>query len=227
MMRSWPGIAWASSPARRGIRPPRRSTWTRHCNWIRGTFVEAEKAYAKAFELAPNANSAVKLFQLRERLNLRDSSLTPLEAWVKANPEDAASAMLLAGELTRRKQSNAARRTLESKLERQPDYPQALNDLALNLQARRDRKALEYAERADEELPGNPDILDTLGWIQLESDQTEKGLTTLQEAATQAPDNLDIRFHLAVALQRSGNRAEASRVLTEALSQGLAFESRA
>ena len=49
----------------------------------------------------------------------------------------------------------------------------------------------------------------------------------LREARLRAPDNPEIRYHLASALARFGRRVEARRELEPALREGFAFEGQA
>lgn len=63
-------------------------------------------------------------------------------------------------------------------------------------------KAMDFAERALKQAPGNASVMDTLGWLLVQSgDDRQRGLALLSEAARKAPDNLTIREHLAKAKQ--------------------------
>ena len=88
-------------------------------------------------------------------------------------------------------------------------------------------KAREFAERAVSIAPGNASIADTLGWILLAQGDTEKALNQLQAASAALPGNPDIRYHLAVALDRVGRTGDARTLLEQLLSSGTSFTSKA
>ena len=87
----------------------------------------------------------------------------------------------------------------------------------------KDKRAREYAEKANELKPDHPVILDTLGWLLVEAGQHEQGIELLQRALTLAPEAADTRYHLAQALVRSGKLAHARRELESLLSSNARF----
>jgi thioredoxin-like negative regulator of GroEL len=60
--------------------------------------------------------------------------------------------------------------------------------------------------------------MDTLGWILLQSQQSERGLELLGRAAELAPDAYEIRLHFAKALIKA-ERKRAARKELEALAK--------
>ena len=62
--------------------------------------------------------------------------------------------------------------------------------------------------------PGDPAILDTLGWILVEQGQLDEGLRYLRDARLRDTQNPEIRYHLAVVLNRTG-RADEARIELE------------
>jgi Flp pilus assembly protein TadD len=70
-------------------------------------------------------------------------------------------------------------------------------------------------------------IDDTLGWILLAQGDTGKAITYLSAAILSAPNNPDIQYHLAVALQRAGRRADAQATLENLLASGVSFSDKA
>lgn len=58
-------------------------------------------------------------------------------------------------------------------------------------------KALDYAERALKLAPGNPSVMDTMGWLLHQSGKDrQRALALLREAARKAPGNATIARHL-------------------------------
>ena len=67
--------------------------------------------------------------------------------------------------------------------------------------------------------PQNPDFTDTLGWILVETGNPEEGLPYLRDAHTRAASNLEIRYHIAVALYRLDRKEEALAELKAILTE--------
>ena len=61
------------------------------------------------------------------------------------------------------------------------------------------------------------------GWILVNNDKVQEGLKLLQEAHAKQPDDLDIRYHLAAAHARAGNKGVAKSELEEILASGKSF----
>ena len=100
----------------------------------------------------------------------------------------------------------------------------ALNNIAW-LQQRQGNyaKGLKYAERANQIVPDNPNVMDTLGWLLVQKGETNRGLVLLQEARVKAPHIPDIHYHMAVALHRAGRNDEARKELDRLLKSGREF----
>jgi predicted Zn-dependent protease len=65
--------------------------------------------------------------------------------------------------------------------------------------------------------PNAPEVMDTLGMLLLEKDETKRGLRLLRKASDKAPNNPNIRYHFAQALAHSGDKVQARQVLNELL----------
>ena len=65
-------------------------------------------------------------------------------------------------------------------------------------------------------LPG-VQTADTLGWILTQDNEPAKGLPLLRQASTTAPGDYRIRYHFAVALNKTGNTDEAVRQLDQVI----------
>ena len=118
------------------------------------------------------------------------------------------------------KQYKEAVETYKDILKKQPDNFQTLNNLAWVLGELRDPAALGYAELAYAKAPTNPGVLDTYGWLLLNSGERKRGIELLTQAATNAPQDVDIRVHLAKALIRSDDKAGARKELEAAMKLG-------
>ncbi len=87
-------------------------------------------------------------------------------------------------------------------------------------------EAVSLAERAHEIEPDNGRTTDTFGWILSNNSDTDRALELLRESVRQAPDNSEIRYHLASLLAAAGETDEAKNMITELLVSGAIFESR-
>jgi Flp pilus assembly protein TadD len=111
----------------------------------------------------------------------------------------------------------------EQVLESQPGSVLALNNLAWLYFEDGNPRAIELAERAYDRAPERPEIIDTYGWLLVKHGRVEKGLNLLEKAAQRAPDNGDIRYHLAAGLAEAGDKPRARRELTALLESGANF----
>ena len=123
---------------------------------------------------------------------------------------------LLLGELGRQEETVAL---LDEVLKLAPENPVALNNMAYLLSAQPASldTALTLAERAIGRAPGNATILDTLGWIYLKKNHSDKAVEVYQELVTTYPNNAKWRYHLGMALYQKGDRVRARRELEQAL----------
>ncbi len=141
-----------------------------------------------------------------------------IRTWIKDHPKDTVVLAYLAQEDLAAKHYGSAVKRLHVALEREPDNPMFLNNLAWAMHELKQPNALQYAERANELAPENAAIMDTLGWILVESGNSPRGLELLARASDLAPNAYGIRLHFAKALIKAG-RKDAARVELEALAK--------
>jgi tetratricopeptide (TPR) repeat protein len=108
-------------------------------------------------------------------------------------------------------------RLLRKVIELQPDHAQAMNALGYSLADRRMRldEALQLVTRAHELAPGDPFIVDSLGWIEFRMGNLPEATRWLRQAYT-ARNDTEIAAHLGEALWAQGQRAEALQIFQEA-----------
>ena len=99
----------------------------------------------------------------------------------------------------------------------------ALNNLAWLYFEDGDSRALDLAQRAHNRAPERAEIIDTYGWLLIKGGRLEKGLSLLEKAAKRAPENGDIRYHLAAALAKAGDQTRARNELGTLLESGKDF----
>jgi Tfp pilus assembly protein PilF len=109
-------------------------------------------------------------------------------------------------------------------LNAQPYTLSALNNLAWLLREKNPGKALGYAQQAQKLAPNMPAVLDTLGWIKWQMNDHAGATALLQQAYAGDRENTEIIYHLAVALNGTGQQAEAKRMLTTLQSSKADFD---
>jgi tetratricopeptide (TPR) repeat protein len=114
-----------------------------------------------------------------------------------------------------------ARQRLEEVVRRQPGHVGACNDLAWLLATQREDldRALDLAELAYRRAP-SPEITHTLGLVRLERGEIDLAVPLFEQALAGRPDSQVMRFHLGLALARSGERERAVETLRAALAPG-------
>jgi tetratricopeptide (TPR) repeat protein len=113
---------------------------------------------------------------------------------------------------------------LEADLKRvikmKPDYAHAYNALGYTLAEKTNRlsEARGFIEKAYKLSPDDPFILDSLGWLHYRMGNVDEALKHLHLAYNVRPDP-EIAAHLGEALWRSGQRDEARKIWSAALSE--------
>ncbi|KAB0668543.1 PEP-CTERM system TPR-repeat protein PrsT [Oryzomonas sagensis] len=107
-------------------------------------------------------------------------------------------------------------------LEKSHTYVPALNNLAYLCAEGYGKKeeALRLAIGAFKLEPGNPGVMDTLGYALLKNRRIDEAKKVLEKAATLLPHNPTIAYHLALAYRTSGDKINAVRTLQKALTLG-------
>lgn len=184
---------------------------------------EAIRAYKAALALDDSAANALRLYQAQAATGELAAGIKTLDGWHRKHPDNAGVMLALAEARMRTGQRTQARTDYEAYLAQHGDHPMALNNLAGLYMGQDDTKALAYAERAYKHAPEVYAVNDTLGWLLLSQGQVDRALRHLRDARLRAPDNPEIRYHLAAALHRVGRDAEARVELAEALKGGDGF----
>jgi Flp pilus assembly protein TadD len=136
---------------------------------------------------------------------------------VKRQPKSAAAETMLGTILVNQNNIPEARRHFERALEIDPHTPVAANNLAWdyannggNLDV-----ALQLAQTAKAALPENASVTDTLGWVYYKKGLSSLAVTTFRQATALDASNLDIQYHLGLALAQQGEKAEARKALEQ------------
>lgn len=180
-------------------------------------------AYEKALALNPNPGLMVRILGAMKSLGKGKEAEARLQQWRRDFPNDLVLATYAANDLIEAKQYKPAAELLRGILKKAPDSVLLLNNLAWVYQQDKDPRALETAEKAYKLNPENPNSADTLGWLLVEQGATARALPLLQKAVEQAPGKTGYRYHLAVALSKSGDKAGARKEVEKLLAENKSF----
>jgi putative PEP-CTERM system TPR-repeat lipoprotein len=202
-------------------------------------FEEAAAAYAAAHRQAPSGMLALRQAGALQRLGRQDEAAAALAAWLQRTPDDlAVQSQLSQFEIAAGRTAEAERRLVRLVAAR-PEDAVSLNNLAWLMQARSSSETAEgraalaqarqYAERAYYLAP-SAETADTLGWILARLGEPVRALPLLRQAAAatvarQRPD-ASMFYRYAVALEATGEREEARRVIEPVVASTAQFPER-
>lgn len=175
-------------------------------------YAEAAQAFQDEFKLRPSTPLALRLANAQVTAGKDDDGTATLRAWQKDDADDADTAQLLSLLDIRAKRLDEAARNLNLVLVKRPSDPIALNNLAWVYQQKNDPRARVMAQRAYLQAP-TPETADTLGWIMVGQGDAKTGVTLIQQASTQRPNDMTLKYHLAVALKDTGQKDESVKLL--------------
>lgn len=185
----------------------------------------AMAAYERALALEPSSTVKIKLASLAAAAGKGKEAEQRLQEWIKVAPNAPDATILrmyLAQTYLVSERYQLAATQLEAVLVSDSDNVEAWNNLAYTYQNTQDPRAVQTAEKALALAPGNPAVMDTLGWLLIERGDMARGLPLLQQAASRAP-SAAIQYHLAFGLLRSGDKAAAKKVLEQLLAGNETF----
>jgi putative PEP-CTERM system TPR-repeat lipoprotein len=178
---------------------------------------QALPAYEKALSITKAPEVLVKTLQAMTLTGKGKEAQARAAQWLKDHPDDALIGMYVAENNLAAKDYKAAIARLEGIVKRTPNNAAALNNLAYAYQQEKDPRALATAEQAYKLAEKNPGVMDTLGWLLVEQGNTGRGLPLLQKASSLVPNSSEVRYHLAVGLSKSGDKAGARKELDKVL----------
>jgi tetratricopeptide (TPR) repeat protein len=192
----------------------------------RGETALAEAAFLRALELDRSLISAyMALGHLYATTGRHSDALAKLGEALQANPNNLV-ALIRTGMLHEKQGDFAkAQEAYERALAREPRFPPAANNLAY-LYAERGgnlETALRLAQIAREGAPDDPHVADTLGWILYRRGVYHAALSLLKESAAKLPENPEVHYHLGMAASQTGDREDARKALTRAISSPANF----
>lgn len=182
-----------------------------------GSYAPAVQAYRSALAVDDSADNALRYHSALSASGNAQQALAFMEDWSQRHPHASNAKIALGEAQLKARLLTQARATYEAYLKYHGDHPIVLNNLANILMKQGDANALMLAERAYKLAPEAAPVNDTLGWLLMGQGQTDRALRHLREARLRAPDDREIRYHLAATLHRAGRNKEAMQELEQAL----------
>ncbi|QKE41673.1 MAG: PEP-CTERM system TPR-repeat protein PrsT [Ferrovum myxofaciens] len=172
-------------------------------------------AYAQAQKVLATTVGEIKLDNALTQSGKTQEADQHIRRWLALHPNDLVSRNYLAARDLTENNDKSAIEQYQYLLQKTPNNPIVLNNLAYLYLETHNPQALATAQKAYQLAPRNPNIEDTLGWIYTRQGNPQKGLELLKPVATQMPDALDIQYHYAEALIQTGNKDQGRRILEE------------
>jgi putative PEP-CTERM system TPR-repeat lipoprotein len=174
---------------------------------------QAATTYREALSREPIPTLAVRRYGALLNAGEATEATHMADRWFQEHPKDLTLHMFIAVQSQMKKDYAAATAHYRAALAIEPDNATVLNNFAVVLSDAGDAKAVEYAQRAYQLAPYNPDVMDTFGWVLVQTHEATRGTELLRAAANLAPTNYEIRLHFAKALIQAGDKAGARREL--------------
>jgi len=182
----------------------------------------AIEALGKATKLAPNWWPAYRNLAIaKSATHDIAGSIADYQTALKLVPTESRVAGELAQLYEAHGRADDAISIYEDLHRRQPRLQIASNNLAILLVTyKKDRASLDRARdlTADFVTSGDGSLLDTHGWVRVKRGEYAEALPVLERAAERAPEQKQIRYHLAVAELHTGQKDRARMNLQSALS---------
>lgn len=154
--------------------------------------------------------------QLLREADRLDEAVKILEAGNQAQPDTIEIKYELAMLYERQDRYKEVEKLLRQVIALDPEHAHALNALGYTMADRNDRlpEALDLITQAMELLPGNPFILDSMGWVKYRMGDLPAAADYLERAYALLPEP-DIAAHLAEVSWKQGQRERARALLQE------------
>jgi len=190
-------------------------------------FLEARRVAIYALLAARDVPRALSLVTALRASRADDVDLVYLEANVRIEAGDAKTANELAHKLEpfwqarlaeQQGDSQRALQILEPYVRTHHDQPSALNLAGYLLAERHERlaDAERYLAQARDLQPGDPQILDSWGWLLFQRGRVREAIRALDHASRFAPREPEILVHLAAAWASDGSPRYAAELLDRA-----------
>jgi len=191
------------------------------------SWAEASEVLKQALADKPDGRLVVYLARALNSSGRPGEAVEILENWLRAHPDDGGGWKTLGLINQGMGRNDEALDAYEQALKADAGDRTALNNTAWLYALRNDPRALQFAERAYRVDPDDPGVMDTYGWLLVKQDRNPgKGRALLEKALARLPDVPEVQYHHAVALYKTGRKAEAREALARLLASDRPFVGR-
>jgi tetratricopeptide (TPR) repeat protein len=187
---------------------------------------KAEKNYQKAIEIDPNiAGFYVSLGNFYVLQNMAGKAIEKYNLAIQKDSTSISAYMSLGVIYENQKKYDKAKENYQMALKIDPGFAPAANNLAY-LYAETGENidvALNLAQSAKQQVPDDPSVCDTIGWVYYKKSIYRRALDYLKEANEKVPDHPVMRYHLGMAYYKNGDRDQAKIELRKALALNSEF----
>jgi len=180
----------------------------------------AEEAFKQAIEVNAHVlSSYLGLGTLYAKQHAYEQARQQYESLIKDYPRFLPPYMQLGVIYDLQGQPQKANEQYEQVLKIDPKFAPAANNLAWNYAEHGGNLdvALTLAQTAKEQVPDDPSIADTLGWIYYKKGVYRQAIGLFKESAEKQSDVPAFHYHLGMAYYKNGDKALAKQALSRAL----------
>jgi Tfp pilus assembly protein PilF len=153
------------------------------------------------------------------RQNLTEKAIQEYDVAIQKAPNSTSAHMGLGILYDSQKKYDQAKEYYLKVLKINPKFAPAENNLAYLYAEHGGNidEALQLAQNAKQQVPDDPHVSDTLGWIYYKKNIFNRAVVYLKEANEKITDNPAIKYHLGMAYYKNGDKENAKKELKKAL----------
>jgi tetratricopeptide (TPR) repeat protein len=192
-----------------------------------GDFEKTEELLTQAIEVQPTRLQAYSLlgalYVSQGRLN---EARERFEEAVRRNPNGVAVNTVLGMVFGMLQKMPEAEKQYKTVLALDPGFPIAANNLAWLYVSQNKNldEALQLAQSAEQKMPDEASVNDTLGWIYYRKNMIDPAIRHLEVSAQKDPNDAATHYHLGMAYSQAGEFDKAKKALQRALAITPQFE---
>jgi cellulose synthase operon protein C len=184
-------------------------------------------AYRKAFGLASTTDHVVRLHMALSAAGRKAEADRLGGDWARNNPRDVGFRFYQGDLALGQGDFAAAEGHYRAVAEAQPRNALALNNIAYLMVRQNKPGSLELAQKANDLLPGRPQLMDTLALALAANKKLPQAIELQKSAIARAPNDGNLKLTLARLLIQSGDKAYARAELEDLAKQGTKFRDHA